>query len=748
MDTAARVFAPTDDSKALGYLKSGRSALERADFQNAMRNFKKCNKLRITKPLTALLLNQMAFCMEQLEFYDQQQEYLEELCELEPNFTNVNQLMKLYISTNNEIKRAAFADKIKKLTAENEDEEKQIIQMLVQAKDHDEVIIRCLEWFKKNSSDVEIAKYIINTYIEQKKIEEAVIFTENHITNETEPNFYLELSSLRKECFDYEGTTKYIFRHFELNQDNIYGINKLAQTLMSNASYHGTLTDDEYIEWKDHAATGTIPQSINNYFNIDTGLFRRIRVGFISYDFRKHSIGKFIMSLFDAISNNTGLETYCYYTFPDFEDDFTAVIKDRADVFKSVGRYSDKQLRKELLDDNLDILVDLNGQTAGTKLPLLAERFAPIQITWMGFPFSSFYYNIDYIIGDYFFDPIDGETEKFCSEKILRMEPCYMCFALDTDYHINPEPPQTRNGYITFGMMNNPNKYSKEAIRLWQKCLEATPGSRLLFQLSSYMGPYVEMKFRERLEKFGLDLSRVDFGTDYGQAGYYGTYNKVDVMLDSFPFGGGTTTPEAIWMGVPVIGCQYHMRHGRMAYSFMSNVGLGNLCADSIDDYPNKVRKVSQNVELLRDLRQNLRGKLKETPLFDTGVFRNAFENAIRDVFVDYCIENKKPYDSTVYENDEGLLLRDCVRAADILVHEITRKKDAGDERFAAMFDEYKTIHALMMERILDIYQDDRNSLLIAVQAADMLEMLDTAPDLETINAFIKSIRSVLYKFA
>ncbi|MDR1663530.1 MAG: hypothetical protein LBR83_01215 [Clostridiales bacterium] len=749
MDILTRKYYEKDDPKAIDYLLRGRQDLVIRDYQSAMRNFKKSFKSRISRPLTVLLLRQMANCMDVLEFYDQQQEFLEDLCEIELNMENVQDLMRIYIATNNEVKRAEFAKKIRKLSVENDDEKLQAITLLSQAKDYDEVIARSLEWLEKQPRDVNIAKNVINTYTEQGKIEEASEFVGKISELGLESELYLEIANVFQESFDFERSLEYKLKHTELHKENYFGVNRIAHTIMTDASYNGTLDFDDYVYWKERAIEGTMPQSpINMDFNINTNYFRKIRVGFVSYDFRAHSVGKFIMSLFDAISPNTGIETYCYYTYPDFEDDYTAVVKARADVFKYVGRYSDKQLRKELLGDDLDILVDLNGQTVGTKLGLLSERFAPMQVTWMGFPFSSFYYNIDYIIGDYFFDPVDGETERYCTEKVLRMDPCYMCFAMGTDFYISPDPPQTWNGYITFGMMNNPKKYSKEAIALWQKCLDATPGSRLLIQLSSNKGPFIENKFRERLEKYGLDMDRVDIGVDYGPTGYYRTYNKCDVMLDSFPFGGGTTTPESIWMGVPVIGCQYPMRHGRMAYSFMSNIGLGHLCADSVEAYPEKVREVSQNVALLKDLRQNLRETLKEKPLYNTMVFRDAFENAMRDAFLTYAFENKKPFDPEIYKGDDNKLLRDCIRSADIIMYEMTREQGGEGVPLTELFKEYKAIHALLLERFLNIYQDDIDALALAEKVAQILEMFNDSLDLTSIGVIVKSVKTLIVKFA
>jgi hypothetical protein len=200
-------------------------------------------------------------------------------------------------------------------------------------------------------------------------------------------------------------------------------------------------------------------------------------------------------------------------------------------------------------------------------------------------------------------------------------------------------------------------------------------------------------------------------------------------------------------MGVPVIGCQYHMRHGRMAYTFMTQVGLGHLCADSVDTYPDKVREVSQNVELLRELRQNLRDRLTDSALFDTSIFRVAFENAMRDAFVTHCVNNKKPFDTNYYEGEDKILLRDCVRAADIILYEINRQHGKDEERFFELLKEYKRLHRFMLERLSEIFIEDKNSLVIAVKINELMEILTRATNNAAISSSVKAIKALLLKF-
>ena len=268
-----------------------------------------------------------------------------------------------------------------------------------------------------------------------------------------------------------------------------------------------------------------------------------------------------------------------------------------------------------------------------------------------------------------------------------------------------------------------------------------------MIKLGRVYNDFVDNKLRERLTKYGLDLNRVDFTPGFDTASYFNSYNTVDIMLDSFPFGGGTTTPEAIWMGVPVIGCNYPMRHGRMAYSFMHNVGLGNLCADSIDTYPEKVREVSDNVELLKNLRMNLRGRLKDTPLYNTNVFRNAFENAIRDAYIKYSCDNKKTFDPMIYNGNNGKLLQDCVRAADILKR-IIEKNESDTDRRNHIINEYIQINSFLLKQLIELHGDNQNMLKYLNSIIELINLLKQDNNNLIVIDITQAIRNVLVKFA
>jgi len=749
VEAAERKYYTHDEPKAITLLISGRNALEKKDYQAAMRNFKKSHKCRITKTLACLLLHQMANCMDHLEYYDQQQTFLEELCDLEPNFKNVQQLMNIYLKTNNEIKAKSMAERIKLLPVSGDEDEKQAILLLTQAKDHDEVIRMCRKWLETHPGDTAMEKNILNTYLTQEKIEDAFVYINELQKDGEKPELYPEMASVQKELFFFEEGQDYIRKHIKNNEDNVSLTSINARMLITGGTYQGTLTNDEYSYWIHKICEGTKLPSMRTVedFNPSTEYFRKIVVGIISYDLRTHVVGKFIMSAFAEFSANTGIEIVCYYTMPDYEDEITAGIKEASDDFKYVGRYSDKQLRKELLDDECDILIDLNGCTIGTKVGLLAERFAPIQCTWLGTSYSSFTYNIDYIIGDRFVDSADGETQKYTTEKALPMDGCAWCYATIIDYPIVPDPPQIKNGYITFGMFNSPNRHSAESIRLWKNCMDAVPGSRLLIKTNRIANDFLFDKYKDRLVRFGLDLDRVDFDLAPGQLEYFEAYNKCDVILESMPLGGGTTSAEAIMMGVPVIGLAYSMRTARISYTMMHNVELGHLCADSKENYVKKVIEISKNIDLLRDLRTNLRGRLREYPLFDMPAFRVNFENAMRDAWLTYCYTHKKQLDGDLYKNNDAFLLRDCARAADILKRE-AEKDDFDAKHFPLLVNEYLQIHFILLERLFELYKNNAGVLKMLVQVSEILETIDKIEDTETLTQMTQAIRGVIVKFA
>jgi hypothetical protein len=162
-----------------------------------------------------------------------------------------------------------------------------------------------------------------------------------------------------------------------------------------------------------------------------------------------------------------------------------------------------------------------------------------------------------------------------------------------------------------------------------------------------------------------------------------------------------------------------------------------------MEAYPQKVSEVASDLALLTDLRLNLRGRLKNTDLFNTAVFRTAFENAMRDCYIDYCVQNKQPFTGDAY-NDDFILLKDCVRAADIILYEFKRERGGSEYRAEVLFNEYIEIHKMLMERLAEIYKDDFDNLLLAAKAARMLETLSSIIDYEVAFSIINEVRTIV----
>jgi predicted O-linked N-acetylglucosamine transferase (SPINDLY family) len=739
-------FAEKPDWRVINYLEKARAFVREKSFGKALKNFRKAFRLPSRREDKLLILDQMQHWARHLEDYDTLQECYEGLCEIELTIDNVRQLVELYIKTNNTDKRKALAEKVKLLSGEEEADKRNIITLLAQCDSHDEVVERCVEWLKTNPEDIGISKRVIDAYMAKGKVKDAIAVTDQLKEKGHEEEIYEELHNISKAVYDFETAKDYLIKNMDKCGEDSPAYNSMAHTLMTFASYSGVLTDEEYIKYG-KSATLSMKPAKENAFKINPNYFRKIKVGFISYDFRRHSVGKFVMSLFDQMKGNTPLETFCYYTYPDHEDDFTMVIKERADHFRSVGRFSDKQLREVLLKDDLDILIDLNGQTVGTKINLIAERFAPIQMTWMGFPFSAFTHNIDYIIGDKFSDPEDGDTGKYCAEKPIRMNPCYMCFAFQVPFDINKEPPVVTNGYITFCNMSNVNKYSEETIRLWAKVLDKVPNSRLHIQdRGSSDNEFVKENLLKRFEKFGLDIGRVDIGDWYGNDGYWRTYSeKADIMLETIPFCGVTTAAEAIYCGVPLITYKYRMRHGRMSYDFQEQVGLGDLSGSTDEEYVEAAFKLAQDVDRLRDIRENGRERALASPLFDTMKFRTGFEEMIVDVYLDYCNKNKLKFAPYIYYEKTGALLADCIRVPEII--ESLSDKGLDDDAASDYFGEYLEMLGLLMDEFAELYGKNQGALVLLNQVMKLADALAQSSSTFEALQISKVISVVLHKF-
>ena len=374
--------------------------------------------------------------------------------------------------------------------------------------------------------------------------------------------------------------------------------------------------------------------AVKNYDNLYGGIKRfkhkprhhdRIKVGYISPDLRAHVAGYFAAAFFTHHDRDQ-FEVIGYAACT--EDDFSEELKRRADGWRNIKGDAPLTAAQKIFEDELDILVDLSGHTSHNCLPILAYKPAPVQISGVGWIGSTGLRAVDYFLVDRYTVP-DKSGEKFFTEKVIRLPHSHFCYRPHADVEIG-EAPCRANGVITFGSFNNFSKVTNEQLSLWAKIMSAVDGARLLIKSTVFNTKYVLQIASERLTAAGLDLDRVTLEGGSNYDGYLRRMRDVDIMLDSYPYVGGGTTCDALYMSVPVISLAGE-RHGtRFGLSFLSNVGAEELCASSAEEYVDKAIELANDFDRLERYHRTLRASMEQSPLMDAAAYMSDVEAAYR----------------------------------------------------------------------------------------------------------------------
>jgi protein O-GlcNAc transferase len=348
----------------------------------------------------------------------------------------------------------------------------------------------------------------------------------------------------------------------------------------------------------------------------------KIRLGFMSSDLRAHPVAYFALPLFDHIDRER-FEVYCYSFFQGPEDGLQKHIASQVTAFRWEPDMPVREVAQMIADDQLDILLELGGSTHMNKLDVMAWRPALKQGSWLGYPHSAGLSTIDYFVCDPYSVPADP---ALLIEQPLLMPKSWialgrMVFSDKTE--ITPGLPEDAAGRITFGTANNPHKYNREMFALWSEVLKAVPGSRFVF-----IRPEGGTKsFRENIAREfaanGVEADRVEFRTIRGR--HMPFYNELDITLDTLPLTGGTTTTEALWMGVPVVSLIGEAFYERLSYSILTNAGVGDLAVTDKAKFVETAVRLAADRQRRLELRQSLRERMRNGPLGDTEAFARDF---------------------------------------------------------------------------------------------------------------------------
>jgi len=355
---------------------------------------------------------------------------------------------------------------------------------------------------------------------------------------------------------------------------------------------------------------------------------RRLRIGYVSPNLREHVTGLCFEPVLRS-HDRARFEIICYADGN--ADDTTERLKQYADTWRQTGTLDDAALAKQIRDDQVDILVDLNLHMAGSRLLAFARRPAPVQVTYLAYPGTSGMTAIDYAITDVHLDPPGSGSESHYVEKLIRLPQTYWCYRpADACPDVGPLPARS-NGFITFGSLNNPVKFNASVASLWTKILAATPGSRLLVLAPG--GNAGNLQVRSLFENAGIAADRVELIDLLPREAYLATYNRVDIALDPFPYGGHTTSLDALWMGVPVVSLAGSTAVSRAGVTLLRNLGLDEFLAESFDRYFEIAAALSRDVDRLSQLRDHLRARMSNSPLTAEVLYARALEEAYQVIW-------------------------------------------------------------------------------------------------------------------
>jgi predicted O-linked N-acetylglucosamine transferase (SPINDLY family) len=357
----------------------------------------------------------------------------------------------------------------------------------------------------------------------------------------------------------------------------------------------------------------------------------RIRIGLVSADYRQHPGGMLFYPFIEHYDRNS-LEIFCYYNNHKY-DDMTHAIKSKCDTWREVISLSNQQLFDTVRKDKIDVLIDMNGHTDKNRLKFFSMKPCRIQATWLGFFNTTGVSAINYFISDDFTTP--DWMQKCFSEKIVRLPHSRFCYVAPDYSPLISLSPAEWKGYVTFGAFNNCSKLSDTTIKMWAGVLKNVPKSRMMLKWKSYRDKSVREWIIGRFQQEGISKNRILMRNDINHAQMLADYSSVDIVLDTFPFNGGMTSIEALWMGVPIVTLAGTTPASRQTGSFLRLLGLDELIAETQDEYIAAAVKLASDRTRLYDIRSSLRLKMKRSPLMDGQLFaknmQTLFEQMLRE---------------------------------------------------------------------------------------------------------------------
>ncbi len=355
-----------------------------------------------------------------------------------------------------------------------------------------------------------------------------------------------------------------------------------------------------------------------------------LRIGYVSGDFRNHSVAHFIEPVLRAHDRDR-VSVSCYAQVV-HGDEVTDRLRGLSDHWRDTTSLDDEAFLERIEQDRIDVLIDLAGHTQGHRLCALSAKPAKVMLTYLGYPDTTGIDSFDGRIVDEHTDPV-GASDEHTTEALLRIDGGFLCYQARHDAPPVQPPPVVDRGHITFGSLNALPKITPTVVKRWSEILNACDGSRILLKSPSFEDMATRARYESLFAQHGVSADRLSFrGFVADEREHLACYHDIDIALDPFPYNGTTTTCEALWMGVPVVTLRGERHAGRVGSSLLARVGLQHLCADTIEGYGQIAVELASDREALGRLRSSLRDDMAASPLCDATRMARALEAAYIDM--------------------------------------------------------------------------------------------------------------------
>ena len=463
-----------------------------------------------------------------------------------------------------------------------------------------------------------------NIFLKLKKYDQSEKYFLNALNYQGNAQvIYNNLAVLYLEILDVDKAYYFLEKAINLDKKNTKIFSRLISTslyLNKDINYYKKISE----EYGDTVSDQVVKKyEQKNFLSQST----KIKLGFISADFREHPVGYYLLDFLPELKK-FNFELYAYFNFPS-EDDYTKKIKKNFNNWKNITLLEDKDVVKLIKEDGINVLIDMSGHTGDNRMPIFTYKPAPIQISWAAYLASTGVKEIDYIVGDIYSIP-EKDFQNY-TEKVLQLKNIWCCLSTSDIANIIPSSlPVSKNGYITFGCFNNPNKITENFINICSKILLNVDNSKICFQSPQFIESINKKKILKLFEKNSITSNRIIIGYEAERIKLIKSYNNIDIALDTFPYNGGTTSFELSWMCIPLLTMKGDRFISKCGESINYNLNMKELIADNDFEYVKKAIFFSKNIKELQEIKKRLIDYSRKSDLFNMNKFvRDFSENLI-----------------------------------------------------------------------------------------------------------------------